>query len=258
MISIRQSTIKAFKKEDACPRKINETNITRSVESSPTASMMKGKIFESMCFDRDINNTSDMIPRLKNGNISVDYHRIIQQAKFFKEEFIKNYKLKINDSNLKLDVKYNEEITLVGELDIVGEILDTSYSEKPILAIMDMKLTGNLHSQFGDFSWALPAAMDHTQAVMYTYLYKEVFGPKLPFYYLVFDYKPKPEYKVIKKLVEQTDLDILFADIEKTAEKIKHYNKVGWEERPSFDVCKNCPLKDNCKSFANRTQIEVI
>lgn len=257
MVRIRQSTIKAFKREKHCPRKINESMILRKVENLPTDSMLKGKIFEQLCFGL-ITPEDPIIPKLRNGKLSVDYERIIQQAEFFRNKFSNDYKINIHEKNIRLEYQYADDIILEGEIDAIGEILDISLNDKPIMGILDIKLTKNIYNQYGDFCWAYPFNMDHSQPFMYTKLWKENFGPEIPFFYLVFDYKPTPEFKVIRKQLTGLESLEFQEDIRKTHERIIHYNQHGWPEIPSFEECKGCPLSVNCKSFLNHKPIEVV
>jgi len=100
--------------------------------------------------------------------------------------------------------------------------------------------------------------MDHTQAYMYMFLWEKIHGKRLPFYYLVFDYKPTPEYKIIKKLFGKLEEFELQESIRKTVEKIYLHEGRGYFTNPSHLNCKNCPLQTQCTDFTRAKKIQTV
>lgn len=258
-IRLNQTVIKIlnnfdFSDANMCPAQVKATMFSDSeFDSLPTASMMKGLYFENLALDlgRDIE-----VPILKNGKKPVDYERIEAQAEKFKH--IKDdHEIMIYSRQELIEVDYTEEIKLFGTLDFVSSFRenDEIFHEK---AIVDLKLTSNVYSTFGDYSWAFPANMDHTQAFMYNELYKIKYGEDLPFFYMVFDYSPSMNYKIFRKQIGSIERAQLTESIRMAIARIQYFDENGWIEIPRHDRCGNCPLKDTCNKFTNKRNVEVI
>jgi hypothetical protein len=153
---------------------------------------------------------------------------------------------------------YSPDVMIHGKLDFTGTLIDESMATFPIPVIADLKLTKNIYNQFGDFCWAYPHNMDHTQAFMYTQLYKQAYNEVRHFYYFVFDYKPEPEFKIIRKKVEAIDIAELNESIRSAVAKLDYHTNNGWNEVASHDNCKYCPLSSNCASYKPNKPIEVV
>lgn len=258
-IRLNQTVIKIlnnfdFSDANMCPAQVKATMFSDSeFESLPTASMMKGLYFENLALDlnRDIE-----VPILKNGKKPVDYERIEAQAEKFKN-IKEDHEIMIYSKQEFIEVDYTEEIKLFGTLDFVSSLRenDEIFHEK---AIVDLKLTGNVYSTFGDYSWAFPTNMDHTQAFMYNELYKIKYGEDLPFFYMVFDYSPSMNYKIFRKQISSIERAQLTESIRMAIARIKYFDENGWIEIPRHDRCGNCPLKDTCNKFTNKRNVEVI
>ena len=239
---------------DLCPAQIKETCFSDSKYTSlPTAAMMKGLVFENAALD--LNREIDF-PKLKNGNISADYERIFKQADNFKE-IAKDHEIVIAESQKYIEIDYSDEVVLFGTLDFVGSFKENETTFHPE-AIVDLKLTGNLFSTFGDYSWAFPYNINHLQAFVYNELYLRKYGKELPFFYMVFDYTPSMNHKIFKKRVDALDKATMHESIRSAVEKIKYFDENGWIEIPRHDRCLLCPINETCKSYTNKRTIEEI
>lgn len=237
--------IKAFKKQGYCPMKLKKLFVDRTHQSIPSDAMNRGVFFETLCLGSGVKGKQlHDLPRLKNGNKSVAQIRIEEQAQKF-PLILAAHRMKVIENDVYLEYELEPGIFLCGTLDFLSSIWD---DQEGMLddAMIDLKLTQNIYSDFGPFSWGLPQKMDHLQAYMYNYLYKVVRGMDLPFYYMVFDYKPKPEYKVIKKLVGILEMNELQEAIRKTIEKVDFHEGRGYFTNPSSENCKDCPLASMC------------
>ena len=258
-IRLNQTVIKIlnnfdFSDANMCPAQVRATMFSdSSFDSVPSAAMVKGLYFENLALDL---NRNIEIPLLKNGNKSVDYDRIEKQAEKFKQ-IAEDHDIVIQEKQLLIQAQYSENIDLFGTLDFVSSFRESNdvFHEK---AIVDLKLTSNVFSTYGDYSWAFPINMDHTQAFMYNELYKIKYGEDLPFFYMVFDYSPSMNYKIFKKHIGPTEKAQLHESIRMAIERIKYFDENGWIEIPRHDRCKDCPLKDTCSSFTNKRQVEII
>lgn len=256
-LKINQTLIKKLKKGNDCPAQIKEmlwpTVVTKV---AATDSQLKGLVFEQEALDMDPVYGP---PLLKMGGVPVDYIRIREQAKRFKEEIVPQYELEIKPENVQLYIEhqYNADVILHGTLDFVSPIKDDVLGKMPI-AIHDLKMTGSIYKQFGDYSWAFPYNIDHTQAHMYKFLFKAEHKYTLPFYYWVFDYSPDKNLKIFRKETTSIDSLELEESIRMSVEKLNEYDRNGWVESASPENCRYCPLKETCKSFDTKQKIEIL
>ena len=259
-IRLNQTFIKKLKEDSICPSQIYHVFIEETAKMEITDSQNKGRFFEELCLLQPGETPIVQAPKLKNGSMPIDYVRISEQAEFFREEVTQQFGLDIKPMNRQIYMEYDyaPNVVLHGKIDFNSPIKDEILGDVP-MAIHDLKMTGSIFKQFGDYSWAFPYNIDHTQAFMYTFLYKELFGWTLPFYYWVFDYSPDKNYKVFRKQVEPLHLLELQESIRMSVEKIKLFERNGWNVTvPMEKNCKNCPLKENCKSYNPKKSIEVI
>ena len=145
----------------------------------------------------------------------------------------------------------NDSVNLHGEYDINGILVvsdeNGSLVEKEY--IIDLKLTANLRSEYGDFAWGMPHLMDHTQPKMYIKIMALLDDKIRSFMYWVFDKKAIPEFKPIEinyTKLEDAELD---ESIRKTHELISIYILKDWPEITNFKTCERCLLKDNCNAY---------
>lgn len=250
---ISQTLIKEFKKE-YCPAQVKAVYIDRSIAMEATIPMQRGVYFETQCIGGGAHGQSlNDLPRLRNGNKNAAHQRIDEQIAAF-PEILTKHGIVIKDAQVKIQKSLDDLIVLEGTLDFTGSIMDDNLGQIDD-AVFDIKLTGSIYKEFGDWSWHFPHNMDHTQAFMYSMLYSD---PIKPFYYIVFDYAPEPSYKIIRKIVEPLDLLELDESIRHTLDKILYHEKNGWDVSPSFENCKRCPLKANCNVYTDAKTIEVV
>lgn len=259
MRNISDSLIKKFKQQDYCPHKIKLVSFDKMGREEPGPAMVNGSYFESLCLGLpDVPEP----PRLKNGNKSVDVQRIETQAvKFF--GLLHEYKMEIQETQIEIIQPYNEKYQLKGILDFTSPFIDNELGFQPI-AIFDLKLTKSIYAELNydnasaPWSWAFPFNKDHTQAYMYNYLFELQFGANLPFYYFVFDYKPEPEFKIIRKKIGQLERAELIESIEKTIDAIEMNEQLDWPKVASYKNCKTCPIKNVCDDSITRQPVSTV
>jgi len=254
---ISQSLIKAFAQDDYCPMKLKKIFIDKTHNLVVSESMQRGLYFETLCLGSGVHGKKvNDLPRKKNGDKKVSQERIDLQVHEFRS-VLSNHKMKVLDNDIYIEKEHEKGIILNGTIDFTSPIWDDT--DGPIeKALVDLKLTMNIYSQFGPYCWHFPHNMDHTQAYMYMHLWEQVHGEKLPFYYLVFDYKPVPEYKIIKKLFGKMEEFELKESIRKTVEKIYFHEGRGYFTNPSHMNCRNCPLQTQCTDFTSAKKIQTV
>lgn len=248
-------------------------------------SMMKGKFFESLAIGST--TSSDLVldlPRSKRkskmyGTKTLDQVRIENQAERFKMR-CKQLQVDIvpgHNVHMQIFKRWSDKYMIAGELDIFPVAI--YYEEALRLAMIDLKLTADVNSTFGPFSWGDPKNMDHIQADMYHYLIrdvdfevnphlKDIFTDRIQqviknnevlFLYWVFGYKEPLDNQ--ERLIERTYGDEhnpgykqgeLKERIRKTIAVLEREEQFGWEEKPVQESCRLCPLSQrfggNCKS----------
>lgn len=279
-ITLSQSMVKELNSEGSCSAKFKARRIDNipyppeliaqlDLLNIKADARLKGCFFEFIALgnpNKDGVFVSDL-PRLKDGKKSVDQIRIEAQAEFFKDKFLDYNNITISNRAVYHKIPYNKDIDLEMTSDIEGSIFDDNYNEERA-CIIDLKLTGNIHNQFGNFSWGNPYNMDHIQAIMYHHIVSEEIKMNLgtdngkiidlSFYYAIFDYKPKPEHILIEVKPTPIRKEEMKEAIRKAAEKVKINNEFGWSETPSYNNCIDCPLILTCKSANKKKPIIII
>lgn len=262
-IILTQTILKKLKDDRYCPQRIKRVYIDRTLKEVPTEAMTKGMFFEYITLgnpNKDGNVINDL-PRKRGGEKTIDQIRIEQQAKRFKDEVLPLYDIQIVGKGETFSIEH-EGVTLTITVDLYGAI---RYNELLYPLIGDLKLTKDMNESFGDFSWGFPQNMDHTQAILYTWVFtkameesKENFDRDPLFIYFVFDYKPVPEYKLVHVAPERlryAELKQLISDV--TA-KIIYYEQTSWPYKPNYVECAKCPFLKECPSATRKPNIEIV
>lgn len=301
-ILINQSLIKKLvnkyqEEMEFCPKHIKEVVIDRIAESVPSDAMLAGKFFESHVLGSTTHGDPVLdLPRkrlskkqealLKSqgkpliGEKKIDQIRLETQIERFKIK-AKQYETQIItgvNTHVNIYKHWSDRYLLVGELDwFPTPIL---YQGALRLAIIDVKVTSNVETTFGNFCWGAPQYMDHLQADMYHYLVRDIdfdLNPHLKgvvndniidiienenilFLYWVWGYQKEPlEYQ--EKIIERgyrDDNNSLYRQqelkerIRKAIAILEREESFGWQANPVPEICKYCPLNKmnggNCES----------
>ena len=299
--TISQSLIKSFldkgNERIICPKNIYYTKIAPEEEMPPTRPMMDGSYFETLTLGsgRGGKQTLDL-PRKKLtikqerenrvreergqepllGQKSIAQIRIEEQAERFKL-LCAQYQIVITEYNTQVPIlkkwEKNEEIMLSGELDIFPTPVLGKHGLQ--MAIIDLKLTGKINNDFGDYCWGSPEHMDHIQAQMYHYLIRNIdfslneelkclvtqsvmniiSNNSVLFLYWVFSYGSGIlRDKFVRYDMDHLKLAEMHESINKTVAAIEKHEKEGWPADPEYERCAGCPLT-NC---AERCDIQAL
>jgi hypothetical protein len=263
MIKISQSIVKKFEVPDFCPKRLKADTIDRLYEKESSVTLKQGIYFES-----------ELLGAGAKGQVVTDLPRNILTKKAIKEgKTIGDKKaahLRIDEQvvnalaafekwgiemppmhyrQVELEVPHPEfdDVMMSLTLDFVSSIKSEEYGDYPF-AIIDVKLTGSVDNDYGDYCWGTPEKMDHLQAYVYMRFFKEAFKDKLPedymppFFYLVFDHSPRMKKKIVPFFYsEKTDYEMM-ERIELTRTKYLREQEMNWEARPNMDQCEKCPL----------------
>ena len=287
---ISQSLIKKFLRHGEeriiCPKRLFETEIEPTVEVPPTRPMLDGSYFETLTLGggRGGHKTLDL-PRKKltakqemenrvlvekgeepmKGTKSIAQIRMEEQAQRF-QILRAQRQIMITEYNTQVPIlkKWSEGVLLRGELDVFPTpILGREGLQ---MADIDLKLTGNIDNEFGDYCWGNPDRMDHTQAQMYHYLIRDIdftlnqglkdivtqpvlnmiAAGEVLFLYWVFSYGSGDlKDKFVRYDWDSNKEAELKESIRKTIALIEEYESEGWPAKPEYERCEKCPLL-NC------------
>jgi len=281
---IHRFLYKGDEREQICPKKIYCIDIIGS-HHYRTESMLKGSFFETLCLGKGAGGKRvDDLPRknlskakiLENqkrkasglpelkGEKTTDQERIEEQARRFVLLATK-YQVTVTPDNtqVKMIMPWHKDpsIYLGMEWDIFPTAIMTNEGLK--MAIIDLKLTADINSTYGDFCWGAPEQMDLNQSYMYSYGVRHIaenieLNPHLKniitkpvinlinkgqidFYYWVFGYK-KLEDKLIKITWDEIKENELHESIRKTISLIDFYEQQDWPTKPNYKLCKECTV----------------
>lgn len=136
-------------------------------------------------------------------------------------------------------------IKFEGHLDLFG-----LYQKQP--AIIDIKYTDTQEDDRFN-GWGEPDQMDHTQSFFYVWLWMQITGQKVPFYYLVFG--KSGWIKFLEVELSDEDLETFEVQLESFLERIQGFepNACG-----SFNICRKCPFLNSCDHAQTIPNLEKI
>lgn len=245
-----------------CPYQILKTYMTGEYSFKSTQAMKNGIYFETKLIGKNSRGETVEPELTTKGLPTAPQKRIDMQIKNAREVF-KDRAMVIDDKKVQLK---GEKQLIMPELDFDIKITQTADMRTPIRfrdeiyddAIVDIKLTADLKTTFGDFAWGKFEYMDKTQAYIASYVHN------LPFFYLVFDYPAtNMGYRLFKVNTLQGSKDMSHSNplynevvtryhemketVRKTALLIDYHNSTEWETRPNPTLCVACPLSEVCE-----------
>jgi len=292
-ILVSQSDIKWFyhrmEERDHCPRKGYELKILRRYKEPTTEAQEKGCYFETLCLGSSAGGKATFdLPRKKltskqvteglkkgiplqdvKGDKTIDQIRIEEQALRFQQRIVE-LGVHVGPDNTQVPIIKHifDNVYLIGELDIFPAVIKTPEGIRK--AMIDLKLTGDIRSTFGEYGWGNFEYMDHIQAFCYHELITdidldlnphlgEIFGknPMLAsdlakgmyeFYYWVFGYKkadPDQEniFRVTYNATKRAELyQQIRAYVALTQMYVEAEKKGILQTNSQYVHCKDCPV----------------
>lgn len=244
--------------KEYCPRRVFESSILNKYRTPPSLAMLKGSYFETKCIGGGAGDSKvDHLPLTLKGKITKDQERIDQQVVVFKM-LCEEYGIIISDDKSNIQIKEMKhyaqsnwldiEVFITGESDIISPINNYkgfSFDN----SIIDLKLTGDLTSTWGDFAWSPKEFINTQQLTVYHLLFD------MPTFFWVFDYKAKgPEHMLLPVNHDTNHKNPNLANkakyrissthevIRKTINEIAHNFIEGWVEKPNTTNCDKCPV----------------
>lgn len=246
-----------------CPRKIYVTYVAETHKALPSIYMLRGLFFEFRCLgsmsshQKDDPDWTELFYKNNPEKPLAETERILQQVDTFRGKVYSAYGLEINEERVQIKgekLLEDHKIVLEGEADLISPISFTAEGKEYVFGdcVIDLKLTGSLDNDFGEYSWAKAQEMDHIQAYIYGAIWE------LPFMYFVFDYKKFPEYLPILKTMKEDESMEYMQTIQNTKDLILKYEKKKWPAVATYRLCKNCLLQDVCDKYINKPDAIII
>ena len=295
--SIQRAVLHNGEEKEYCFQKLYLTKISKKVVQPPTDPMQFGKYFESQAlgksaqgdFVKDLPRKKLTKPMLAEnaarkekgekslkGEKYLHHIRIDEQVLRFKALF-NTHKIMVNESNVQIPIvtiwDQDPDVLLKAELDIFPTTI--KMEGKLEAAIIDLKLTADIHNDFGEYCYGKPEYLDLIQAKMYHYVVRNInqsLNPHLDklltgsvnklieednilFLLWIFNYKKDVlEDKFIKVKWDEQKEQELHESIRKTIAILDHGEAKGWPTNPLYSLCKNCPVTD----CPDRAQVQTI
>ena len=248
--NISNSMLQAYldcKKNKACLYQFYHQYVIKDYQPEPSPAMSLGIWFEYMC--TGAMPRSNVVPepvKLKNGNLSADYDRMLYHIDKFKE-IVDNYNIKIQEIGKEIIV------------DRIKGILDIWCKIDGIPAIIDLKTTAQIGNRWEDYGWDdrnFSYSTHVLQPAIYKYLiFKTLDLYDIPFYYLVFSTK---NTDILFWEVKYIDFDETCKQIEKLANELDEFIKYNSESEfwpiCDYKFCQNCKM--NCTFRQETPKIE--
>jgi hypothetical protein len=255
--------------------------------------MLYGKYFETQCLGKSSGYDVNDLPRKKltkkmeaenavrkvekkpllKGEKYLDHIRVDDQITRF-HALVKQHKIIITGNNVQVPIltmwDQDPDVLLSAELDVFPTTILLPDEEdenklKMYAAIIDLKLTADIHATYGEYCYGSPQFLDLIQAKMYHYVVRNInkkLNPTLTglitdtvqslidknaiqFLLWIFGYKKEVlEDKFIKVSWDATKEAELHESIRKTVSSLEMGEKLDWPTNPIFHLCKGCPWKE--------------
>lgn len=256
--------------------------------------MIEGQYFETMAIGsgRDGAAVTDLRRNARNGEKRIVQKRIDQQVLNFKS-IAKRKGIKyfndINYSNIQwpICIRWEHDPSVI--IEIHPDIVLTPYlieedvnNPISVLATIDLKLTTNLDNDFGKYQWADMESKDKLQAHLYSYVirnfdkeWNKTLNPQYPwddlfndrimklltpetylFVYMIFESDRLMRHKIHGEIYKKSDELQMHETIRKAIDIYNRMAREGFPANPSFDLCKNCPIKNKCDSVNTNESYE--
>jgi hypothetical protein len=242
---------------DSCGIQLKAIYIDKTATKEPSSAMKLGQYFEFKATGAKLRDGSEPQPDLlKSGDLSAEYKRALVQA-----------------NNFQIEMKYHGfEIISVGEIwefefegiNVKGILDVLAKDRKGNEVIIDLKYSGLIDDKWNEMGWdkeKLPTRRKLiSQPKLYSWLSLKKFGKIYPFYFFIHSSTNTIDRKIYK--VDVGKADVLCEDIEKqikfTDDTIQYHLLSGFEARPYYKRCIECPLIKSCNKAITLPKIEEI
>lgn len=255
-------------REDQCMKKVKALFFGKT-KSIPSPVQSYGLYFETKAIGGSARNQkTEILPLTSRGKITAIQERIDQQIDIFRLQLLENYINVVSGINTQVQVfkRINQDLIVSATYDIFPSPILYKNQILPVSAI-DLKITKDIDSDWGEFGWGNFENMDHTQLVLQNFIVRDFdedlnarLNPKLiqmnlirpimkeyldnlPVFYWVFEYGTKLRNQLYRVNVD----NLMIMELKETIRKVdviiwEQNQRIGWNANPSYDNCQFCPL----------------
>lgn len=247
MINISQSLMNAVF-EQACPYSIY-LRYEKGMLTDPSEVMKRGHYFE-WCVIGESSADMPQLEKLKSGAKS-QAERDIDELADIAKKIIAGYGINIKNALTQVKI---EGHGLSGILDLVAnDIQDNTRN-----AIYDLKYTetryDDRYNGWADIETKVNAKR---QAKHYIYLWHQMHGEWLPYYFLIFG--KSGWCRVIKCQLSQESLDLHLTEIKTLQNILSNWESNGWKPiNANYEQCRNCPYIAECPYYVSLPTVEKV
>lgn len=246
---ISQSLIKAFRKmaaDELCPKRFYHTNLTREYNEEAGDAAKMGTRFEYLLTGNPGRNGDGNQPILtERGKEGADEKRIQQNAQTALST-LKRLGFRLSQFQVGKKAQFK---CLRGEYDL--------YNPETIVDIKYSGLIGD-SGKWNELGWyEIAQKFSHICQSNHYLLISQLNGLNPNFYFAVFDNRAgkEGEYRAFQMKPSESILNQHKNLILYVIDHIQHYfNEGGFTAVPTYDFCKNCPVK-TCESRVNEPGI---
>lgn len=266
--NISNSLLKAYEDYqfgNMCGVLFKEIYLTKSAQTEPSEAMLLGQYFEYMSTGQMPRNGIAPQPSiLKNGNLSADYERANMQSILFKNAFdYYGFELIETGTVLKFDMvvenKIEETKTIIKTKGILDILAYNKLTEKK--AIIDLKYSGLMDNRFEETSWDIDTMIQKPskrmkilkQAIFYKWLWFQLYNEEIDFYFFVHSSK-STDHRIFYINIPIEKVSSFGNEIFERYFSLKADWNDGFEAKPDFQECKECPVKE-CASRIKTARI---
>lgn len=272
---INQSLIKAIlnklQVKDYCPYFIQQKYLLKKDVGISTEAQMKGRYFEYLLFGGK--NPQPQMYKRGGAEKKIDYLRIEEQVEIARSLYPQHLITVFPEYNtgVRLKKAFNGHI-IEGILDLFPTLF--MIEEHVRIAIIDLKLTKNIHNDFGEFGWGNFEQMDWIQPAMYHELVRDInwdINPhiskttrdlierftwqidndEIHFFFWVFDIKDPLENEMFEVTWDYDKKLYLERAVEKAVIELEHMKENDYPQEPGnhcFNCTIDCELRQTIKT----------
>jgi hypothetical protein len=222
-----------------CAARYKAVFVDGKYHEEPDQKQRQKDLFKYLAFG--ILDKSGQVPTLPlaRGKVSAVEQRIRQQATALRQD-LDAHGITVSEAAIKLDYVYSQAIRIEARVDALGEC-----EGEPVVLFPTM--TSSIHNGYerGGSMWGRPWDMDHTEAYLITGIQQALAGgAPYAILYLVYEYTPKMESKLVKIPVDALKRAELIRLIEDAWQVHCQSAEAGFAPAPAYEKCATCPVED--------------
>jgi hypothetical protein len=240
MVTFTAADLLYLRNDLYCPRRYHQVRVLGAYSEKPGESALKRAYFRYKTLGLLLDNGErPTLPLIRGGKPSADQQRLDQQAVDFLQH-LEDHDIHIEQYVEPVKLVFNQFVILKDVLPAVATMPDGKGGRKQV--VLYPEATGNLHSTFGERCWGNYWAMDHTMAYFQAMIQKTISGQPCSFVYAVYEYSTRMDHDLIDILLDSLNEAEMRERIRKAYIKHQEGAEAGWQSKPAYEACKDCPV----------------